>query len=61
MSYFYIHIITAAFCPQIQDDEMPNVEEPKKQMDGYKDADIPAERLSLEMASQSNPAPNQEV
>ncbi|XP_024029503.1 serine/threonine-protein kinase BLUS1 isoform X2 [Morus notabilis] len=44
----------------IQDDEMPNVEEPKKQMDGYKDADIPAERLSLKMASQSNPAPNQE-
>ncbi|GMN42518.1 hypothetical protein TIFTF001_011727 [Ficus carica] len=44
----------------IQDDEIPDTEELKKQMDDYKDTEVPAESFSREMARQSNPTPNQE-
>ncbi|KAM6548735.1 hypothetical protein CsatB_020411 [Cannabis sativa] len=45
----------------IQDDDLSNEEEMmKKQIDEHKDVGIPEERLSPEMANQSNPTSNQE-
>ncbi|PON52509.1 Serine/threonine protein kinase [Parasponia andersonii] len=41
------------------DDDMPNAEDPSKQIDGYKDVENPAESLSLE-TSQETPTSNQE-
>ena len=60
-SCYLLHGKNNFFCPQIQDDEIPDTEEPKKQMDDYKDTEVSAERFSREMASQLNPTPNQEV
>ncbi|XP_062106858.1 serine/threonine-protein kinase BLUS1 [Humulus lupulus] len=44
----------------IQDDDLSNEEDTKKQTDEHKDVGIPEERLSPEMVNQSNPTSNQE-
>ncbi|KAL5540608.1 hypothetical protein UlMin_043183 [Ulmus minor] len=44
----------------IQDDDISHAEDGQKKMDGYKDVRFPADRVSHEMAGQSNPTPSQE-